>query len=92
MVNVATEFHTQTWHGMAWHGMAGHVARMGRKKILIGFSWISEKERDTAKQATWQPHKKNNTAHQKTYEKHMGTTCIHSNQEIKLALQRQQLP
>jgi hypothetical protein len=26
------------------------------------------------------------------YEKHMGTMCIHSNQEIKLALQRQQLP
>jgi hypothetical protein len=46
---------------------------------------------NTAKQSTWQPHK-NNTAHQKTYEKHMGTTGIHSNQEIKLALQRQQLP
>jgi hypothetical protein len=49
------------------------------------------------KQATWQLHKthKNNTAHQKTYEKqqkHMGTTCIHSNQKIKLALQKQQLP
>jgi hypothetical protein len=45
----------------------------------------------------WQLHKlhKNNTAHQKTYEKqqkHMGTTCIHSNQKRKLALQKQQLP